>query len=80
MADGCMQTCLDRGHDDLSHQYNFGLFLTHYVSINTVMNVSKTGRFLEQSTQSDVIWCLSLFQIYDLLHRIFVSQFYINPF
>ena len=35
--------------------------------IYTVMNISKTGHFLEQPTQSEVIygWSLSLFQIYD---------------
>ena len=37
-------------------QHNFGLFLahppSHYVSINTILNVSKTGHFLDPSTQS----------------------------
>ena len=39
-------------------QYNFGLFLTHYVNINTVRNVSKTGLFQTRphSPLADVIY------------------------
>ena len=38
-------------------QHNFGLFLTHplYVSIDTVLNISKTGHFLDPSTHYVII-------------------------
>ena len=47
-------------------QHNFGLFWpTHYVSIDTILNVSKTGHFLDPPTQAfaDVIygWSHSIF-------------------
>ena len=49
----------DRGSSgNISRQHNFGIFLTHppvctqYFSINTVLNVSKFGHFLDRRTQS----------------------------